>query len=253
MFKGLKQVSLTMANNIFETYQIEESTGIYHKVKARFSKKILADLLPSIKAGDRVIEIGPGQGHFAFECQKKNINYLGLEPSKFLRKELRTKGINLLAAFVPPIPLRDKSCDLVYACTMMEHLPTHVEAVQFVVEIGRVLKDEKYLCIVVPNYNTLKNLFFDLDYSHSYITTKRRITKLLQDNGFQIVERQHVIGFFWVRTTFLFNVIRHTVNILMIPFHWALTTWIFEYLGLERLLWMIRKTFYEHLIIVSKK
>jgi len=236
-----------------DKYQLDQSTDTYHKVKARFCKKLLDELLPSLNAGDMVVEIGPGQGHFALACQAKRMGYIGLEPSKVFREELREKGINVKAAWVPPIPMEDESCDLVYACTVLEHFPTYVEVSHFVNEVCRILKNQKYLCVVVPNYLTVKSFFFDMDYSHSYVTTRTKLLRLFEHAGLQVVDIQHVIGFFWVRSHFFHHIIRHTINIVMVPIYWGFITWMFEYLGQGQLLWKIRKTLYEHIIIIAKK
>jgi len=235
------------------SYQLEKTSNIYLKVKEKFSKDLLDKLFTFLKKGDVVAEVGPGLGHFALECNSRDLKYIGFEPSFSLRKELKKKGIEAVDAFIPPIPLEDKSCDLVYASMILEHLSSHVEASNLAVEISRVLKDGGHVCIVVPNYLTSKEFFFEMDYTHSFITTKRRVTNLLRDAGIKVTETQHVIGWFWVKSGFFHHVVRHFINMVMVPVHFGFTTWLFKYLGQETLLWKIRKTFFESLIIVAQK
>jgi hypothetical protein len=92
-----------------------------------------------------------------------------------------------------------------------------------------------------------------MDYTHSFVTTKRRVTHLLKDNGIAVIDVQHVIGWLWVKSNFYLNIIRHIVNMIMVPVNWGFTTWLFKYLGLEEILWKVRKTFFESLIIIGKK
>ena len=101
--------------------------------------------------------------------------------------------------------------------------------------------------------HTIKGFFHDMDYSHNFITTERRVSRLLQDAGFQVIDVQHVINFYWVKSGFFHHIIRHTINCIMVPVHWGITTWLFKYSGMESLLWKIRKTFYEHVIIIAKR
>ena len=234
-------------------YALEKTTDTYLKVKSKFSKDIIDYLMSFLKDCNLVSEIGPGLGHFALECKKRGLNYIGFEPSLPLREKLLKKNINVVDAFVPPIPMEDKSCNLAYASMILEHLPTHIEASEFSLEIARVLKEGGHVCLVVPNYLTSKEFFFEMDYTHSFITTKRRVANLLRDAELQLVEVQHVIGWFWVKSGFFHHILRHLINTLMIPVHFGFTTWFFEYIGLETLLWKIRKTFFESLIIVAKK
>ena len=231
---------------------LEKTSGMYLKIKSRYSKNML-NYLTSFQKKKTFIEIGPGLGHFAMECINRKISYIGFEPSKILQKKLQQKNINVIDAFVPPIPLKDKSCDLVYASMILEHFPSYIEASNFALEVARVLKDGGCVCLVVPNYIVSKEFFFEMDYTHSFITTKRRVTNLLRDADIKVIDVQHVIGWFWVKSNFFHHILRHFINVLMVPLHLGFTTWLFEYIGQENLLWKIRKTFFESLIIVGKK
>jgi SAM-dependent methyltransferase len=234
-------------------YQLEKTSTLYLKIKEKFSRNLFDKLFKFLKRGSVIAEIGPGLGHFAIECKSRGFDYVGFEPSTALRKKLKKNEINVVDAFVPPIPLDDKSCDLVYGSMILEHLPTYVDASNLALEVARVLKNRAHVCFVVPNFLTAKEFFFEMDYTHSFVTTKRRVTKLLQDAGIKVIETQHVIGWFWVKSGFFHHLIRHSINMIMVPVHLRFTTWIFEYLGLEVLLWKIRKTLFESLIIVGQK
>lgn len=230
-----------------------ETSGMYLRIKNKYSKDMLKHIMSFSKKGKVIMEVGPGLGHFALECVNAGLDYIGFEPNKYLREELLKKIINVIDAFVPPIPLEEKSCDIVYASMILEHLPTYNEASRFAFEISRVLREDGHLCLVVPNYLTSKEFFFEMDYTHSFVTTKRRVANLLDDNGITVVNVQHVIGWFWVKSGFFHHILRHLVNTIMVPVHFGFTTWLFEYLGQGNLLWKIRKTFFESLIIVAQK
>ena len=232
---------------------MEQPSGMYFKIKKKFCIDLLNKLSPFIKEGDKIVEIGPGQGDFAIECNDRKLDYIGIEPSDALRNELKKKGINVKVALVPPIPVEDECCDLLIASAMLEHLPSHVEAIKFANEINRVLKKGKCVCIIVPNYITSKEYFYEMDYTHSYITTKIRVTNLLRDAGLSVVDVQHIMGWFWVESSFFHNVLRHVINVLMVPVHWGITTWFCKYLGMEVLLWKVRKTFVESIIVTAQK
>ncbi|MDA3917536.1 MAG: class I SAM-dependent methyltransferase [Deltaproteobacteria bacterium] len=234
-------------------YQLEKTSKFYLKNKTKFSKDLFSKIFTFLRKDDIIVEIGPGLGHFAKETRIHGLEYIGFEPSKVLREKLQKNNINVRDEFIPPIPLENDCCDLVYASMILEHLPTHTKASEFSLEIARVLKKGGHVCLIVPNYLTSKEFFFEMDYTHSFVTTKRRVTNLLRDAELQLVEVQHVIGWFWVKSGFFHHILRHLINTLMVPVHFGVTTWFFEYIGLETLLWKIRKTFFESLIIVAKK
>lgn len=239
--------------NFHVVSSLDNTTSAYLKVKKKYSQNMLKHIMSFSKNGKVIAEVGPGLGHFASECKNRGLDYIGFEPSTLLRKELLKEDINVIDAFVPPIPLEEKKCDVIYASMILEHLPTYNEAAHFASEVARVLKDDGYVCLVVPNYLTCREFFFEMDYTHSFVTTKRRVRNLLHDNGIEVIDVQHVIGWFWVKSNILLNAMRHLINILMVSLHWRLTTWCAYYLGLETLLWKIRKSFFESLIIIGIK
>lgn len=59
-----------------------------------------------------------------------------MEPSPTLREALTDKGLKMYDNYVPPIPLRNKECDIFYACMLLEHLPTYNEAGFFMSELN---------------------------------------------------------------------------------------------------------------------
>ena len=110
---------------------------MYLKIKTKYSRDMLKHLIGVTGKKDGVIaEAGPGLGHFAFECKKIGFDYVGMEPSPTLREALTDKGLKMYDNYVPPILLRDKECDIFYACMLLEHLPTYNEAGFFMSELN---------------------------------------------------------------------------------------------------------------------
>ncbi len=241
------------SRQIEKTSSLDQTTKFYYKNKTNFCRNILQYLRSFVEDIDLLVDVGPGLGHLADECKKCEINYLGLEPSVDLRNNLQKKGFEVIDAFVPPFPLPDQSCDVLYASMILEHLPDHEKAMLFVDESVRILKPDGVACLVVPNYLTIKEFFYEMDYTHSFVTTRRRVTGLLKDAGLEVVDVQHVIGWFWVKSGFCHHLLRHVINTFMVPVHFGFTTWLCEYLGLGTLLWKVRKTFFESLIIIARK
>ena len=57
----------------------------------------------------------------------------------------------------------------------------------FFSEAYRVLKPGGFFSLITPNYQTLKHMFFQYEYQHSFVTTKDRLKKMLSDSGYEIV------------------------------------------------------------------
>ena len=143
---------------------LEQTTSTYLKLKTKYSRDMLNHIISVSKKKEGMIaEAGPGLGHFAVECRNRGFSYIGFEASEQLRGELIRKDLEVIDAYVPPIPLKDKQCDIFYASMILEHLATYHEASYFISEIFRVLNDRGYVCLVVPNYLTSKEFFFEMD------------------------------------------------------------------------------------------
>ncbi|MEW6365418.1 MAG: class I SAM-dependent methyltransferase [Acidobacteriota bacterium] len=157
--------------------------------KKRASQAALFDrFLPHFQADAKVLEIGPGESHFAEQCHAHGIGYVGLEPSEPLRKRLEAAGFDVRPQAVPPIPFENAHFDLVHSRDFVEHLPGGREVVQFFDESFRVLKPGGHVSVVAPNYSTTGKLFYEYEYQHSYVTTPGRLLNLLHDSGFEIVD-----------------------------------------------------------------
>ncbi len=90
--------------------------------------------------------------------------------------------------------MADESCDVVYADQVLEHMSGIDAARQFVAEARRVLKPGGMLFIVVPDYLKERAFFWDVDYTHNFVTTERRVRQLLYDGGFDIRQIVRSIG-----------------------------------------------------------
>ena len=98
---------------------------------------------------------------------------------------------------------------------------------------------------------TWGRFFFDEHYTHSFVTTPRRVSHLLECQGFNVVLTERVLGWYWVRGSVLKNITRHGANVGA----WLLRTppvyWLAEYCGLGRVHWKISKTFFEAVVMVA--
>ena len=239
----------TAVNN----YRTDPLTDRYDLVKTRHSDdmlKLLSDYLP---ASARVLEIGPGHGHFAQAARDAGLDYEGIEPSDFFREQLLANGFSVSDDVVPPIASQDSAYDLVYGSMFIENLPTSREAGDFAFEAFRVMKPNGVIALIFPNYLTWGAFFFDEHYTHSFVTTAKRVEHLLASQGFKIERTNHVLGWYWVEENLWRNIVRHAANITMWAVHSALARWVFTSLGLKEFHWKLRKTLFEAIIMIAQK
>jgi SAM-dependent methyltransferase len=184
-----------------QRYYLNESTVAHSHVQRRFARKLIAEDFSCLDSNSAVLEIGPGHGHFAQECLTKGFQYCAVEGSKILREELEEKGINVIDGHVPPFPVDSEKYDLFFAGMVIEHMPDHVAVTRFVEEIFRILRPGGRACLLFPNAYACGRLLWEMDYSHRYFATPRRIKQLCGQIGFTIVRSDRIIGWFWVRST----------------------------------------------------
>jgi SAM-dependent methyltransferase len=234
-------------------YRTDPLSPWYDKVKTKYTESMYGLLSEYLPADAKVLEVGPGHGHFARRMRDAGLAYDAIEPSDPFREELEKQGFMVTKRKVPPIERDNDTYDLVHASMLIENLPTSHEAGEFACEAARVLKNGGILSLVFPNYLTWGSFFFDEHYTHSFETTPLRITHLLTTQGFKVERIEHTLGWFWVKGSVAKNITRHLVNIGMWPLHTAMARWTFEYLGLGQLHWKVRKTLFEAIVTIARK
>ena len=171
---------------------------INRRVTAKLAKTFTAWSGLSESTTRSVLEIGPGQGHFAsLLAGQKGIAYKAYEPERILFEKLTAQGLNVVSGAVPPIHEHDESFDAVAIINVFEHLPSPAAAEELLGEIRRVLRKKGMLFIVVPNYLDWGRDFFNLDYTHQTIMTESRLSQMLQDAGFHVETIAYHYGCFF--------------------------------------------------------
>ena len=162
---------------------IDRTIGSYFRRMAKY-------LPPS----SLILNIGVGKGEMLKVCQQNDHRYMGLDLNYQLCKYLSTQNIHAAQGNCRQLGLKDNIFDAVYIAHVIEHMPTFEHALETVKEIKRVLKNSGYIIMIGPDYLFDKTLFYDGDYSHSFITTRNRISSLLVDCGFEVIHNEVIIN-----------------------------------------------------------
>ncbi|MEN6337621.1 MAG: class I SAM-dependent methyltransferase [Phycisphaerales bacterium] len=170
----------------------EKPTGLGMRFIRRASERIFA--FAGIPSGGSVLEIGPGRGEFAELCLARKLQYYAVEPNPGLAESLRGRGANVVCARVPPLPALDRKFDAVVMINVMEHMNGLEQALDISCQIRQVLKPGGKFVIHCPDYLSWRANFFNCDFSHNYVTTRRRLDQLLVNAGYADTRSRYLSG-----------------------------------------------------------
>lgn len=104
-----------------------------------------------LEKGDKVLDLGCGNGRFYEEFISRGAFYSGLDFSEKIIEIARKnnpKG-NFKVADALNIPFENDSFDKVYSIAVLHHIPSFELRIKFLEEIKRVLRDDGYLILTV--------------------------------------------------------------------------------------------------------
>jgi len=170
----------------------EQPTRLGAGLVRRASRRILefADVTP----GASILEIGPGRGELAELCLERRLDYHAIEPNPQLAASLRAKGASVVCARVPPLPALDRKFDLVVMVNVMEHMNGMEQALEISCRIKSILNSGGKFLIHSPDFLSWRSHFFNCDFSHNYVTTRRRLDQLLMNAGYENIRSCYMSG-----------------------------------------------------------
>jgi SAM-dependent methyltransferase len=142
----------------------------------------------------KILEIGAGKGDFARLCIEHGLKHHSIEPNLKMSKELSKLGSKVSTTIVPPIDHPDNTFNAVYYANLLEHMPSHENAMKLISESIRVLTPGGYICIASPESQTWGMEFFNCDYTHNYPTSQRRTEQMFQNFGINTVFSEPIAG-----------------------------------------------------------
>ncbi len=172
-----------------------------------------------VKKGDKILDVGCGNGRLYTLFQGSFVKYVGIDSSQKLieiaRKKFQTKnstnfGPKFIVGNILDLPFPNSSFDVLFSIAVLHHIPSHLLRKKAIKECGRVLKPNGIFILTVWNLFRLKLLIKyrnlpiifgyrrrKLDFGDTFIPwktkrgiiyryyhsfRKREIKKLLEDN-----------------------------------------------------------------------
>ena len=236
-----------MADDTFyKTFSEKKLTTYGSARRGKIERHRLSLLHQYKQPSGELFEIGPGHGTLAEQAVDAGWQYTAIEASPILVEVLRKKGLQVIESWTPPIPIPDASADVVYADQVLEHMSGIDAARQFTAEALRALRAGGVFFVVVPDYLKERTFFWDVDYTHNFVTTERRVRQLFNDGGFEILHVERSIG---VATGVRRDALAAGALLVNLPGVDALS----RYTGTEDLVFKIRKNLFETLTFVARK
>lgn len=151
-------------------------------------------LLQAVKRGDRVLDLGCGEGAFCAALAGAGAEPVGAEVAERAVERARERHPGLRFELVPPHgpwPFADGEFDAVWASEVIEHV---ADTARWLSEVRRVLHGGGVLLVTTPHHGRMKTLtlalagfesHFDPVGQHLRFYTRRSLRSLLEDFGFE--------------------------------------------------------------------
>lgn len=203
---------------------LKETKSNFDKIAEEFSKtrespwEIMESFLLYIKEGDKILDIGCGNGRLYELVKEKSVDYVGIDNSEKMIEIAKKKfpEARFLIADALNLPFKNEEFDAAFMIAVFPHIPSEKLQIQALSEVNRVLKKNGYLFITCwnlfqPKYFliNLKNRFknpkiyqgvglrdFFIPWKSSkgeilaqrfhHLFTKKELKKILKKSGFKI-------------------------------------------------------------------
>jgi ubiquinone/menaquinone biosynthesis C-methylase UbiE len=157
----------------YAQYLLDKMQENYNLIAEDFSRtrryiwKDFQPLAEYSKAGDKVLDLGCGNGRLLELLGSKKIHYLGVDnvPNLIQIARKRHPSYNFQLADALSLPFADDSFDKIYSIAVLHHIPSQELRLKFLIEARRVLKSKGLLILTVWNLWQRRGLKPNLKYA----------------------------------------------------------------------------------------
>jgi len=170
----------------YAEYLLVKTRNDYNQIAKEFSSSrafLWEELLPLAKFvqnGDKILDLGCGNGRLFSMLKDKNVEYLGVDSSDRLieiaKEKYKQEGAKFLVVEALNLPFPETHFNEIFSIAVLHHIPSDEFRLDFLREIRRVLKPKGLLILTV--WNLRKNFLLLLKY-----TTLKALGKSELDSG----------------------------------------------------------------------
>ena len=204
----------------YAEYLLKKTKEDYNRIAEKFSRtrsriweevRFLFD--DYVEPGDKVLDLGCGNGRFFEVLKDKRVDYIGVDFSERLIEiaKKRYPQVKFQVADALNLPFPNNFFDKVYTISVFHHIPSEEFRLQFLKEVKRVLKKEGLLILTVWKIKTKNNLLSVIKYTilkligkldwgdtfeswnkkiqrYFHIFSKKELKRLLNEADFKVLE-----------------------------------------------------------------
>lgn len=142
-----------------------------------------------------LLEVGVGFGYFANVCRDNDMDYIGVDMNQNLVNELSRQGLDVICSAIPPFPQTVDKVDVIWMSHILEHARDYLHAREMLQAAYDKLDTGGHIVVIVPDYISYGKYFYDIDWSHGFPVTRRRLNQIISDVGFEVIlSKHHVSG-----------------------------------------------------------
>jgi len=190
-----------------------------------------------------LVEVGPGWGLLAQECNDRGLHYTALDANSRLLRRLEIG--RAVCSRVPPIPFRNGICDVVVASHVLEHANGLTNAQELISEMTRIVRRAGCVVIVSPDLLWAGKYFWDCDYSHNFPISSRRLFQMCIDQGLEVVKLEYLYNHL---TGWRGNILGRLVN--LIPYRYFAAQP--NSFGYSEKIYRLRMTFSRSVLVIAR-
>jgi len=184
-FVKIKKITknLFIMDSNFAQFILEKTKRDYNLIAEEFSNtrreiwEELNFLFEDLKEGEKILDLGCGNGRWYKVFVRKKVDYFGLDNSEKLL-EIAKKNFpeaKFLIGDALNLPFSENFFDRVYAIALLHHIPSEVFRIKVLQEIKRVLKPGGILILTVWKIHRLSEILLLLKHTFLKLIKKSQL------------------------------------------------------------------------------
>ena len=181
-------------DDLYSNYLARIPSPFGEKLIRWWHSRMLARVSTIVGEPRRVLEVGPGHGYFAQECQTRSIDYYFCDNSGAVHHEMTAKGFSGSIALLQDLQVHDEPYDLIWMSHVLEHSPTWVDARSMLQSARHHIGESGSVAVISPDFLSWRRQFWNVDATHGFPTTVRNVVQLFNDVGLTVSVAKHHRG-----------------------------------------------------------